>query len=172
MRHTVGPRDGGLLKLPPLEPIARGVNDSLMPSDPLPQRSDPPSDVSDAVPGVVDEHVMSHLLDVELARARRYEHPFALVRVSVGGDAETWRRTAGVLRFHTRWADSVGSFGGALLVILRDTAPDGARFALEKIGASLSNESAAPGERPLRLAGASWRKGDDRAGLLARLERA
>ena len=158
------------------------MNDTPMPSDLLPRGSDslppdalPPDsmpDVSDAVPGVLDEHVMSHLLDVELARARRYEHPFALVRVSIAGDAATWRRMAGVLRFHTRWADSVGSFGGALLVILRDTGPDGARFALEKIGSSLSDEAAAPGEGTLRLAGASWRKGDDRAALLARLERA
>lgn len=138
----------------------------------LPDRPDPPSAAAVAVPGVLDEHTMAHLLDVELARARRYEHPFALVRVTVSGDAAAARRLSGVLRFHTRWADSVGSFGGALLVILRDTTPDGARFALEKIGASLSHEAAAAGGGALSLASASWRKGDDRASLLARLQKA
>jgi hypothetical protein len=143
-----------------------------MASDLLPDRPDPPPAAAVAVPGVLDEHTMSHLLDVELARARRYEYPFALVRVSVGGDVAAARRLSGVLRFHTRWADSVGSFGDALLVILRDTAPDGARFALEKIGASLSTEAAATGGGALRLASVSWRKGDDRASLLARLQKA
>jgi hypothetical protein len=143
-----------------------------MSSDLLPDRPDPPSAAAVAVPGVLDEHTMSHLLDVELARARRYEHPFALVRVIVRGDAAVAGRLSGVLRFHTRWADSVGTFGGALLVILRDTAPDGARFALEKIGASLSTEAAATGGGSLSLASASWRKGDDRASLLARLQKA
>jgi hypothetical protein len=142
-----------------------------MSSELLPDRPDPTFEAAVAVPGVLEEHTMSHLLDVELARARRYEHPFALVQVTVGGDAAAARRLSGVLRFHTRWADSVGSFGGALLVILRDTAPDGARFALEKIGASLSNEAAAIGAGALGLAGACWRKGDDRASLLTRLQK-
>ena len=34
------------------------------------------------IPGVIDWDTLCHLVDVELARARRYGHPFALVRVA------------------------------------------------------------------------------------------
>jgi len=153
------------LKLRAAVTIARGMNESTHAPTPLPPMPcDPPA----AVPGVLDEQTMSHLLDVELARARRYQHPFAIVAVSTGGDAAAWRRVAGALRFHTRWADSVGAFGGALLVILRDTQPDGARVAGEKIAASLAGELAGVHDGPLRLEIACWRKGDDRLGLLGR----
>lgn len=148
-------------------PLARIVTAALMQST-VPPRSDPPLDAAVAVAGVLDEFTMSHLLDVELARARRYEDPFALVRIEAGSDPGTRRRLAGALRDQTRWADSIGEFGGALLVILRNTSPDGARFACEKIGTVLAGESGAA--VALRLASASWRKGDDRASLLARLD--
>ena len=35
----------------------------------------------DVIPGILDEETLSHLLEVEFARARRYEHPFSLMRV-------------------------------------------------------------------------------------------
>lgn len=147
--------------------MARIVTPALMQST-IPPRSDPPRDAPVAVAGVLDERTVSHLLDVELARARRYEHPFALVRIDAGSDPGARRRLAGALRDQTRWADSIGEFDGALLVILRDTSPDGARFACEKIGTVLAGEL--DGAVTLRLASASWRKGDDRASLLARLD--
>ena len=73
------------------------------------------------IPGILDEQTLEHLLDVELARARRYEHPFSLLRVRAS-EIDALREMAGALRLHTRWADSVGVVdGAALLVILRDT---------------------------------------------------
>ena len=33
------------------------------------------------IPGILDRETLLHLLEVELARARRYEHPFSLMSV-------------------------------------------------------------------------------------------
>ena len=125
---------------------------------------------TESIPGVIMPDTLRHLLDVELARARRYEHPFALLRVGAGDDAARLRAVAGALRLHTRWADSVGfDDDGALLVILRDTPADGARAFRDKLAASLEQELGAEVSAALRLSVAAWRKGDDRARLFARL---
>ena len=124
-----------------------------------------------SIPGIIEPETLAHLLDVELARARRYEHPFALLRLAAGGglDAARLRSAAGALRLHTRWADSVGlGEDGALLVILRDTPAEGARAAVSKIRTSLEEELGESAAE-LELGMAIWRKGDDRERLLARL---
>ncbi|MFT5176803.1 MAG: hypothetical protein ACI8W7_005001 [Gammaproteobacteria bacterium] len=124
------------------------------------------------IPGILDEQTLTHLLDVELARARRYEHPFSLLRVR-SSQYSMLVETAGALRMHTRWADSIGIVDGtALLVILRDTSLAGAQTAAVKILAALSEELSAPMMSALMLDSAAWRKGDDRARLLARLSKA
>lgn len=123
------------------------------------------------IPGIIEQETLEHLLDVELARARRYEHPFALLRVALGDELlpDRLRAAAGALRLHTRWADSVGlAHDGALLVILRDTPAEGARAAVAKIRTSL-DEELGDLARELLLTSATWRKGDDRDRLLARL---
>ena len=123
------------------------------------------------IPGILDEQTLAHLLDVELARARRYEHPFSLLRVR-SSEYSMLVETAGALRMHTRWADSIGIVDGtALLVILRDTALAGAQTAAVKILAALSKELSAPIMKAVMLDSAAWRKGDDRARLLARLNK-
>lgn len=128
---------------------------------------------TESIPGVIMPDTLRHLLDVELARARRYEHPFAVLRAGVapsGDDAPRLRAVAGALRLHTRWADSVGfDDDGALLVILRDTPAEGARAFRDKVAASLEQELGAEVSAALRLSVAAWRKGDDRARLFARL---
>jgi hypothetical protein len=132
---------------------------------------DPPGPSAQDIPGVVAWDTLCHLVDVEVARARRYGHPFALVRVALESQAGAarLREVTGALRLHTRWADSVGiGAQGAVLVILRDTPADGALVALEKVRASLAEELGASAAG-LGLSCASWRKGDDRDALLARL---
>jgi len=127
----------------------------------------------ETVPGVIMPDTLRHLLDVEFARARRYEHPFSVMRVCVPppGDAAALRGVAGALRLHTRWADSVGfDSDGALLVILRDTPARGAGAVRDKVAVSLREELGAEAVAGLRLTCAAWRKGDDRARLLARLD--
>lgn len=125
----------------------------------------------DGIPGILDQYTLEQLLEVEFARARRYDYPFALLRVTkADGDGAVLRRAAGALRLHTRWADSVGAFGdGALLVLLRDTHGDGARSAVAKIRASLEEELGPAAAAGLTFESASWRKGDDRERMLARL---
>ena len=121
------------------------------------------------IPGIFDELTLEHLLDVELARARRYEHPFSLLRARAS-DIDALREMAGALRLRTRWADSIGILDGvALLVILRDTSLEGAQTAMVKILAALNEELPAPIMNALEFDSAAWRKGDDRARLLARL---
>jgi len=125
----------------------------------------------DGIPGILDEPTLAHVLEVEFARARRYEHPFSLLRVSVaGGDGRALRRVAGALRLHTRWADSVGTLApDALLVVLRDTPPEAARAAVDKIRAAVTGEVGAEDAGVLVMESAAWRKGDDLERLLARL---
>jgi GGDEF domain-containing protein len=122
------------------------------------------------IPGILDGQTLGHLLDVELARARRYEHPFSLLRVRAS-DIDALRVVAGALRLHTRWADSVGVLDGkALLVILRDTPLEGAQTVAAKILESLNEELPVPIMEALLLDSVAWRKGDDRSRLLARLD--
>ena len=121
------------------------------------------------IPGILDEPTLEHLLDVELARARRYEHPFALLRVRTS-DHSVLRDVAGALRLHTRWADSIGILDQAdLLIILRDTPSEGAHAVAAKILESLNGELPIPIMKSVELGTAAWRKGDDRSRLLARL---
>ncbi len=135
-----------------------------------PRSTVPPSgDGVGELPGIIDADTLAHLLDVELARARRYEHPFAVLRLTAPGGAAALRAAAGALRLHTRWADSVAAWGGGLLVILRDTPVDGARAAVVKLRASLAEELGEDAAQALVLAYSVWRKGDDRNRLLARL---
>ena len=122
------------------------------------------------IPGILDEPTLQQLLDVELARARRYEHPFALLRVRVL-DSTMLRDVAGALRLHTRWADSIGVIDEVnLLIILRDTPNEGARTVAAKILHSLTAELACDVMHQVQLQSAAWRKGDDRARLLHRLD--
>ena len=123
------------------------------------------------IAGILERDTMEHLLDVEFARARRYEHPFALLCVKVPSSREVQiRLVAGALRLHTRWADSVGMLDGdGLLVILRDTRTDAARAAAATIAASVAEELGADACEGLVFTCAAWRKGDDRERLLSRL---
>ena len=125
--------------------------------------------IADGIPGILDRNTLDHLLDVEFARARRYEHPFALFRLCVAAPASA-RLVAGALRLHTRWADSVGVLdSGALLVILRDTTRDAAQAAVAKITSSLELELGSDTMSHLHMDFAAWRKGDDRERLMSRL---
>lgn len=122
------------------------------------------------IPGILDESTLQQLLDVELARARRYEHPFALLRVRIL-DSGVLRDVAGALRLHTRWADSIGVLDDSnLLVILRDTPSEGARTVSAKILDSLTTELPVGVMHEVQLQSAAWRKGDDRSRLLSRLD--
>lgn len=132
----------------------------------------PDQKVRDAenIPGILDESTLQQLLDVEIARARRYEHPFALLRVRVL-DSGVLRDVAGALRLCTRWADSIGVLDTSnLLVILRDTPSEGARTVAAKILASLNTELPVGVMNEVQLQSAMWRKGDDRTRLLSRLD--
>jgi hypothetical protein len=124
---------------------------------------------ADGIPGILDRDTLDHLLDVEFARARRYEHPFALFRVCITQPAPV-RLVAGALRLHTRWSDSVGVLeSGVLLVILRDTARGAAEAAVAKITTSLERELGSATLSALSFDFAAWRKGDDRERLISRL---
>ncbi len=124
----------------------------------------------ESIPGILDEGTLAHLLDVELARARRYEHPFSLMRVTLpDGPPARLRLVAGALRLHTRWSDSVGVFEtDSLMLILRDTAAPAAHAAAQKIAAA-TREELGPLSTALRMEIVAWRKGDDRTRMLARL---
>lgn len=124
----------------------------------------------DGIPGILDEATLAHLLEVELARARRYEHPFSVMRVSLAEGHGGLRHAAGALRLHTRWADSVGVFeGNTLMVVLRDTSADAALAAARKIREAARDEMGPAAAATMTLEIAAWRKGDDRQRMLDRL---
>lgn len=124
------------------------------------------------VPGVLFGEALRHVLDVELARSRRYDSSFVLLRVGLVGDAaanDTRRKLAGALRSATRWADTVGAEDdGTLIVILRETDALGASAVVAKIQARVAEELMESGTSQVRIEKAIWRKGDDLASLQAR----
>ena len=126
-------------------------------------------DAPERVPGVLFGEALRHVLDVELARSRRYDSPFVLLRVFLASldehtapDASMRRKLAGAVRSATRWADTVGSEGdGSLLIILRETEAAGADAVVEKIEARTAELLQESALNPVRIERAVWRKGDD-----------
>lgn len=132
------------------------------------------------VPGVLSGDALRHVLEVELARSRRYESVFVLLRielVAVCGDlppledvAAHERTLAGAVRGATRWADTVGAEeAGGLVVILRETDAVGAAAVIAKIRAEAAQLLPPDALSALRIRQAAWRKGDDLARLRSRL---
>ena len=129
-----------------------------------------------APPGVLIGEALRHVLDVELARSRRYERPFVLLKVALEecgldevSQGRMVRKVAGAVRTSTRWADTVGrSDDGTLLVILRETDLPGADAVIEKMSRRISEalkEERAPAVQILK---STWRKGDDLDAMTSR----
>jgi hypothetical protein len=139
-----------------------------------------PGPVTDRVPGVLTGEALLHVLDVELARSRRYESVFVLLHIELlplSGDlplntehVQQRRALAGAVRSATRWADTVGSeHDGSLVVILRETDAAGAAAVVAKIEAEAAMLLPAAAVAGLRIRQAAWRKGDDLPRLRARM---
>jgi hypothetical protein len=111
-----------------------------------------------ALTGPLEQRLGRWLLDRLVATAVRYGHPFAVVLARSAEPAATAERLAAVLR----GADVVVDWGrDELLVLLPDTAADGARTALARLG------EAAP---EAALTAVAW-EGDLAEDLLGRLAR-
>ena len=128
-----------------------------------------------SIPGVLSGEALRHVLDVELARSRRYETCFVILKAvldDAGWDDLTCvrlqRQVAAAVRAATRWADTVGrDDDGQVLVILRETNLAGADAVIEKMRTRIAEQSGdAP---PVRILKSSWRKGDDLDAMLRRL---
>ena len=130
------------------------------------------------VTGILDSSVLSHELEVELARSRRYEHPFALLRIKVAGvdgrlPAEALlHRLSGALRLVVRWSDSVAREAvDQYLLLLRETGVGGARTAAQNLLVALAAELPDAAQTlSFQVHTAAWRKGDHLGALLARLD--
>ena len=141
----------------------------------IPAVSPPAAAAPQRVPGVLTGEALRHILDVELARSRRYESPFVLLRVVLGAGsvaqphASVTPRLAGAVRSATRWADTVGADeDGSLLIILRETDARGAEAVVSKIEQRMQDLLEAGMLAGVRIETAAWRKGDDLDSLKAR----
>jgi hypothetical protein len=143
----------------------------------IPDASPLPGPAPQRVPGVLMGEALRHILDVELARSRRYESPFVLLRVVVGAaagfpgeqTAGIVRKVAGAVRGATRWADTVGAEDdGSLLIILRETDAGGAGAVVSKIQQRMEGLLDGSELARIRIEKAAWRKGDDLDSLRAR----
>ncbi len=136
--------------------------------------SNPPiiNNAPERVPGVLFGDALRHVVDVEIARSRRYGSPFVLLRVGLAAEpvsAEIRRKLAGALRAATRWADTVGAEDdGTLIVILRETDAQGAAAVVSKVQARVSEGLPASTASKVCIEKAAWRKGDDLVSLKGR----
>jgi len=125
------------------------------------------------------EEVLGRELEIELARSRRYENPFALLRLTVTDDqgqvpgAELLHRLGGSLRLAVRWSDSIGrEADNQYLILLRETQSRGASIAADKLQVAIREDLAVSAESLcFRVQTAAWRKGDHLGALLERLAR-
>ncbi len=129
-----------------------------------------------APPGVLSGEALRHVLDVELARSRRYERPFVLLKVALTADAldevsraRMERKAAGAVRTATRWADTVGRCDdGTLLVILRETDLSGADAVIEKMAVRINDALREDQSPEVHILKSTWRKGDDLDAMMRR----
>jgi len=128
--------------------------------------------------GVLDRAQLARELDVELSRSRRYEYPFALLRLKMSdatGQAPPEalsQRLCGAVRLFVRWSDSVArETDSQYLILLRETDAKGARTAADKLLSAIRRELAHEADQLcFQYRTAAWRKGDHRGALLARLD--
>jgi diguanylate cyclase (GGDEF)-like protein/putative nucleotidyltransferase with HDIG domain len=140
----------------------------------------------DSLSGLYDRHRAMEQLDVEIARARRYEGTFSILLADVDNFKnfnETWghaagdeviKRVAAVLRHRNRTTDFVGRYGGdEFLMILPATTRTGAATVADHMRLALGSQPyAAPNGYavPLRMsfgAAAFPDDGNDSQSLIA-----
>ena len=130
------------------------------------------------VVGVLDVAMLGRELVIEFARSRRYENPFALLRLKMI-DATgqplpeaLLQRPSGAVRLVVRWSDSVAwESDSQFLILLRETDARGARTAADKLVPAIRGELADDAEQIcFQTHTAAWRKGDHLGALLARLD--
>lgn len=106
---------------------------------------------TDDVTGVRNARAFREAAAAEIARARRYQHPFTVVCVDLGnrvGDA-VLRSAAVTLRAALRATDLIARLGrDEFIVILPETSAAAGRLVLDKLRAGLADLRAA-GDRPL-----------------------
>ncbi len=132
----------------------------------------------DSVVGILKPKALDRELDIEFARSRRYENPFALLRIKVTTsnqkqiDSGLLQRLSGAVRLVVRWSDSVAQESACqYLVLLRETNASGARTAADKLVAAIRAELPEEGQQlNFEVNVAAWRKGDHVEALFARLE--
>jgi len=128
--------------------------------------------------GVLDTAMLARELEVELSRSRRYEYPFALLRLKLidcAGQAPPealLQRLCGAVRLVVRWSDSVArETDSQYLILLRETDAKGARTAADKLVSAVRKELAHDADHlRFQCRTAAWRKGDHLGALLARLD--
>jgi diguanylate cyclase (GGDEF)-like protein/putative nucleotidyltransferase with HDIG domain len=140
----------------------------------------------DSLSGLYDRHRALEQLDVEIARARRYEGTFSILLADIDNFKnfnETWghaagdevvKRVAAVLRHRNRTTDFVGRYGGdEFLMILPATSRTGAATVADHMRLALGSQPYAASNGyavPLRLsfgAAAFPEDGNDSQSLIA-----
>ncbi len=109
--------------------------------------------VVDSLSGLHDRHRVIEQLEVEIARARRYEGTFSILLADIDNFKnfnETWghaagdeviRRVAAVLRHRNRTSDFVGRYGGdEFLMILPATTRNGAATVADHMRLALGSQ--------------------------------
>lgn len=133
-------------------------------------------ETTDPVTGLRNRRTILQELDRQISRSRRYGNPLAVIRLTLDIDANTDRRQgllrtiSQLLKDKLRWADEIGMTGeNTFLLVLPETTLEDARELAVKL---LSNRAALEfknGEGKVRYGVTAWRKGDDPAKLLRRV---
>lgn len=122
-----------------------------------------------AASGLLSHAAVSHRLEAEVSRSRRYSNPLSCIGVTaMGADAAAVAAIARSLKGQLRWVDQLGQWqDDVLLAVLPETDEQAARVLLQKLGDSLARVGAAAGVR-LAVGSATWRRGESAEQFVAR----
>ncbi len=122
-----------------------------------------------AASGLLSRSAVTHRLEAEVSRSRRYANPLSCIGVTAADSgAAAVGAVARALKGQLRWVDQLGQWtDDVLLVVLPETDEAAVAVLVDKLRDSLAEVGAAEGAR-LAVGCATWRRGESAEQLVAR----
>jgi len=139
--------------------------------------------ITDALTGLTNRRALTHMLDTQITRSRRYQNPLSLALAEIlPQNSETISdelilTVSNYLRDRLRWADVLGRWdGGRFMLMLPETSEESARTLIENISNGVTDLATTGGQQPpefrLRFGLVEWCKGLDTKCLTQQAEHA
>jgi diguanylate cyclase (GGDEF)-like protein len=129
--------------------------------------------LTDEVTGLLNARGVTLALEPQVARARRYNTPMAMIMMEAGADQagpQLQVQVARLLKDQLRWADIIGcTEQHEFILVLPETSREDALKLADKLSKHLAEFATAPEQAPQSCYGVTeWRKSDSAATLLQR----